>query len=429
MAREANRLMAVQVASLLKRGTVGRHPDGNRLYLVVTGAGRGWWMLRYMAATLSKAGKPMSREMGLGPADPEGVNGYTLAEARDRADDARKLLRDGTDPIAHRDEVAAAKRKAKEAARLFKDVAEAFIASKEAGWQNEKHAGQWRATLATYVYPSLGDMQVAAIAMEDVKGVLTPIWTAKPETASRVRGRIEAILDYAEAHNWRQGPNPARWKGNLAFAFPPKSKVAKVEHHAALPWAQMGAFLTILRQQSGTAARALEFLILTAARTGEVIGARWSEIDLAGAVWTVPAARMKADKEHRVPLSAHALAVLAPFAKVRDADEDGFVFPGQFAGKPLSNMSMLKVLERMKRADLTVHGFRSTFRDWAGDATAHPREVIEHALAHLLKDKAEAAYARGDLFRKRVALMKDWGEFCDKPPASVTPLRPAAGIA
>lgn len=313
MAREGNRLMAVQVASLLKKGTVGRHPDGNRLYLVVTGKGRGWWMLRYMAATLSKAGKPMSREMGLGPADPEGVDGYTLAEARDRADDARRLLRDGIDPLAHRDEAAAAKRKAKEAARLFKDVAEAFIAAREAGWQNEKHAAQWRMTLATYAYPTLGDMQVAAIAMEDVKGVLTPIWTTKSETASRVRGRIEAVLDFAEAHNWRQGPNPARWKGNLAHVLAKKSKVAKVEHHAALPWAQVGAFLTALRQQSGTAARALEFLILTAARTGEVIGARWSEIDMAGGVWTIPASRMKADKEHRIPLSAQALAVLTPF--------------------------------------------------------------------------------------------------------------------
>ncbi|MBW6397613.1 tyrosine-type recombinase/integrase [Roseomonas sp. HJA6] len=430
MSRLGDKLVATQVASLLKKGQVGRHPDGNRLYLVVTGKGRGWWMLRYMAATLSRNGKPLSREMGLGRADPEGVDGYTLAEARDRANDARKLLRGGVDPLAHRDEIATAKRKAKEAARLFKDVAEAFIAGKEAGWQNEKHAAQWRTTLATYVYPTLGDMQVAAIAMEDVKGVLTPIWTTKPETASRVRGRIEAVLDYAEAHNWRQGPNPARWKGNLAFALAPKSKVAKVEHHAALPWSELAGFMATLRQQAGTAARALEFLILTAARTGEVIGARWSEIDMAGAVWTVPADRMKAGKEHRIPLSPQALAVLAPFAKARtEAEEDGFVFPGQFAGKPLSNMSMLKVLERMKRADLTVHGFRSSFRDWGGEATAHPREVIEHALAHQLKDKAEAAYQRGDLFRKRAALMKDWADFCDKAPATVTPLRPDAATA
>jgi integrase len=427
MARRAgNRLMATQVKALLDKGQVGRHPDGNRLYLVVTGKGRGWWMLRYMAATLSKAGKPLSREMGLGPADPNSVDGYTLAEARERADEARRLLRDGIDPLTHRKAEEAAQKRAAEIRRTFREAAEACIAAKAPEWGNEKHAAQWRATLTTYAYPKLGDTAVSAIAMEDVKGVLEPIWTKKAETATRVRGRIEAVLDYATVHGWREGPNPARWKGNLALALARKSKVAKVEHHAALPWKDVAAFLAALRAQQGTAALALAFTILTATRTGEVLGARWSEIDLAERVWTIPAGRMKAGKEHRVPLSTAAVEILHGQAAVRpEGDEDGCVFPGQLAEKPLSNMAMLKVLERMKRADLTVHGFRSTFRDWAGEATHHPREVIEHALAHRLKDKAEAAYQRGDLFEKRRVLMADWAAFLEKKPASVTQLRAA----
>ena len=428
--RVGNRLMATQVKALLDKGQVGRHPDGNRLYLVVTGKGRGWWMLRYQAATLSKAGKPLSREMGLGPADPNSVDGYTLAEARERADQARRLLRDGIDPLAHRKAEEAVRKRAAETRRTFREAAEACIAAKAPEWGNEKHAAQWRATLTTYAYPKLGDMAVSAIAMEDVKGVLEPIWTKKPETATRVRGRVEAVLDYATVHGWREGPNPARWKGNLALALARKSRVAKVEHHAALPWKDVAAFLAALRGQQGTAAVALAFTILTATRTGEVLGARWSEIDLAERVWTIPAGRMKAGKEHRVPLSTAAVEILRGQAAARpEGEEGGFVFPGQLAEKPLSNMAMLKVLERMKRADLTVHGFRSTFRDWAGEATHHPREVIEHALAHLLKDKAEAAYQRGDLFQKRAALMQDWTDFCAKQPGTVTELRPAAASA
>lgn len=292
MARAANRLMATEVKALLDKGQVGRHPDGNRLYLVVTGKGRGWWMLRYMAETLSKAGKPLSREMGLGAADPKGVDGYTLADARERADAARRLLRDGVDPLSHRKAEDAARKRAAEVLRTFRQAAEAFIAAKTPEWRNEKHAAQWTATLTTYAFPKLGDLEVPAIAMEQVKDVLAPIWTKKPETASRVRGRIEAVLDYATVHGWREGPNPARWKGNLELALARKSKVAKVEHHAALDWREVAAFLAALRGQTGTAARALEFTILTATRTGEVIGARWSEIDLSGCVWTIPAGRM-----------------------------------------------------------------------------------------------------------------------------------------
>ncbi|WP_198374047.1 tyrosine-type recombinase/integrase [Neoroseomonas rubea] len=439
MARTGDRLTATRVKSLLDKGQVGRHPDGNRLYLVVTGKGRGWWMLRYMAETLSKAGKPLSREMGLGAADPDGVDGFTLAEARDRADQARRLLRDGIDPLAHRKAEETARKRATEARRTFREAAEAFILSKSPEWANEKHAAQWRATLTTYAYPRLGDLAVAEIAMEHVKAALDPIWTAKAETATRVRGRVEAVLDYATAHGWREGPNPARWKGNLALVLPKKSKVAGVEHHPALPWKEAGAFLAALSAQHGTAAQALAFTILTAARTGETIGAKWSEIDLAERVWTIPARRMKAGKEHRVPLSSSAVAILEQMAKQRaEGDGDGYVFPGQMMGKPLSNMAMLKLLERMKRPgtprpwtdaageEITVHGFRSTFRDWAGETTHHPREVIEHAMAHLLKNKAEAAYSRGDLFQKRVALMQDWADFCAKAPATVTPMRRAA---
>jgi integrase len=308
-------------------------------------------------------------------------------------------------------------------------VAELYIAAHERGWRNPTHRAQWRATLNAYVHPTIGDLAVASIATDDVLRVLQPIWQAKPETASRVRGRIEAVLDYAAARGWRQGENPARWRGHLANLLPARAKVARVVHHAALPWQEIGAFMARLRQHRATAARALEFTVLTAARTGEVIGARWPEVGMDAAVWTVPAERMKGHRAHRVPLSAAALAVLRHMLPLRPAEGDGFVFPGLRPGKPLSNMAMLKLLERMGHGDLTVHGFRSAFRDWCEEATHTPQAVAEAALAHAVADKVEAAYRRGDLFAKRAALMEEWAAFCAKAPGAVVALRGRADVA
>ena len=293
------------------------------------------------------------------------------------------------------------------------------------GWRNAKHRAQWESTLDTYVHPVFGDRPIATVDVGDVMHVLEPIWREKPETAARVRGRMEAILDYAAARDWRTGENPARWKGHLANLLPARARVARVEHHAALPWAEVGAFMARLAEQGGTAALALRFTVLTAARTGEVTGATWGEVDLDGKVWTVPGARMKAGREHRVPLSPAALDVLRAVCPPGDPAPGAFVFPGGVRDKGLSNMAMAAVLRRMRRADLTVHGFRSTFRDWCAEQTAHPREVAEAALAHTLRDKVEAAYRRGDLFERRAALMAEWAAFLARPaqPAAVVAMR------
>ena len=296
----------------------------------------------------------------------------------------------------------------------FQQCAEGYITAHRAGWRNGKHRDQWSNTLATYVNPVFGSLPVQNIDTALVMKAIEPIWSEKPETASRVRGRIEAILDWATARGFRVGENPARWRGHLDKLLPKKTKVRRVEHHAALPFAEMGTFLAELRKQSGVGARALEFAILTAARTGEAIGARWEELDLTERTWTIPAERMKAEKEHRVPLSDAAHPILEELAKVR---HDDFVFPGDRADRPLSNMAMTMTLRRMGRGDLTVHGFRSSFRDWAAERTGFPAEVAEMALAHTVADKVEAAYRRGDLFQKRRQLMEAWARFCTTAPA------------
>lgn len=374
MARKLEMLEAVKVAKI---ATPGLYADGGGLYLQVTENGLKTWIYRFML-------NGRRRDMGLGRA---GNRDVTLAQARDKAAEARRLIKGGVDPI----EAAKAERAAHQAeaakAKTFKECAEAYITAHAAGWRNAKHADQWRNTLKTYVYPSLGPLPVGAVNTGAVLGVLEPIWATKTETASRVRGRVEMILDWATTRGYREGENPARWKGHLENLLPKKSKVRKVRHHAALPYDDMGTFMAALREHEGTSARALEFAILTAARTGEVIGARWDEIDLAKRIWTVPAHRMKAGKEHRVPLSDAALAVLEAMKKVPD---EVYVFPGAKPRRPISNMAFLMLLRRMKRPDLTGHGFRSTFRDWA-------------------------AYRRGDLFEKRVRLMQDWAEFCSRP--------------
>jgi integrase len=327
-------------------------------------------------------------------------------------------------------EAAAAKAAAQSAAAraiTFRAVARFYLDAHEAGWRNGKHRQQWQNTLDTYAMPHMGDLPVADVGTAHVLAALEPLWTRKPETASRVRGRIEAVLDYARTREWRNGENPARWRGHLDNLLPKRSRVAAVEHHAALPWRETGAFMAALAKQPGVAALALRFTILTAARTGEVIGTRWGEIDLQGELWTVPGDRMKGGREHRVPLSEIALEVLREVAPLRQSDDD-FVFPGMRKGHPLSNMAMAVLLRRMKRDDLTVHGFRSTFRDWVAEATGYQREVAEAALAHALADRTEAAYQRGDLFTKRRRLMDDWASFCANPSVptgEVVPMRRA----
>ncbi len=409
MPRRSNAL----TAAVVKNAKPGRYGDGNGLYLFVRSPAAKFWMFRY-----TMPGARM-REMGLGRAGA-GSADVTLAEAREKAAALFKLVQSGTDPLAQRDiDSAAAKAAAQDAvvrAVTFRTVAQRYVAAHEASWRNSKHRQQWTNTLETYAYPFMGDLSVGDVSTPHVLAALEPIWTTKPETAGRVRGRIEAVLDYAKTVDLRQGENPARWKGHLALTLPARGKVAPVEHHAALPWAVIGAFLTDLRGQAGIAARALEYAVLTAARTGEVLGARWVEIDLTARLWTVPASRMKAGREHRVPLSEPVLAVLRAMAKLRTTDSsDALVFPGGRAGKPLSIMAMTMVLRRMKRGEVTVHGFRSSFRDWAAEATDHQSEVAEAALAHTLGDKVEAAYRRGDLFEKRRRLMDDWAKFCAQP--------------
>ena len=347
--------------------------------------------------------------MGLGP-----VHTIGLAEARARALDCRRLLLDGIDPIDSRNAERAAERVARADELTFQHCAEKYIEAHRAGWKNAKHADQWSNTLATYAYPVFDALPISAIDTTLVMKVLEPIWTTKTETASRIRGRIESVLDWAAVRGYHFGENPARLKGHLDALLPKRSRVQKVKHHPALPHGDLAAFMQKLRAEDGTAARALEFLILTATRTNEVIGATWQEFDLDERVWTIPAERMKMGKEHRIPLAARAIVLMKSQQEVRRGD---YVFPGARDNKPLSNMAMLQLLERMNRDDITVHGFRSTFRDWAGETTHYPREVCEAALAHGIKDKAEAAYARGDLFAKRAALMQDWADFVIAEPS------------
>ncbi|HXQ51577.1 MAG TPA: integrase arm-type DNA-binding domain-containing protein [Stellaceae bacterium] len=397
----------------------GMYCDGGGLWLRVQSPTARSWVFRYMQDR-----KP--HEMGLGKY-PE----ISLQRAREKAAEARRQKAEGHDPLAARASARASLRAEAAKSVTFKDAAERYIAAHRAGWRNVKHAGQWEATLATYAEPVIGALAVQDVDTGLVLKVLEPIWTRKPETASRLRGRVEAVLDWARVRGYRDGENPARWRGHLDKLLPARSKVQRVEHHAALPYDDLPGFMATLRAENGTAARALEFAILTAARTGEVIGARWREFDLEEKVWTVPGERMKAGREHRVPLSARAVEILEGL-KPDDRDGetgDAFVFTGIGMTKPLSNMAMLMLLRRMKRDDLTAHGFRSTFRDWCAERTNFPSEVAEMALAHAVGDKVEAAYRRGDLFEKRRALADQWATFCAMPAtgAKVVAMQRAVG--
>ncbi len=394
MGRKASELNALAVSRLSK---VGMNFVGGvaGLALLISDTGTKSWVLR-----TSVAGK--RRHMGLG-----GYPDVTMADARRKARELRELVDKGTDPIEERRAARAALAATRAKAMTFAACVDAYLAAHGDGWKNPKHRAQWHSTLDTYAGPVLGVLDVATVDTGLVLKVLEPIWKTKNETASRLRGRIESVLGWATTRGYRSGENPARWKGHLDTLLVAPSKVHKVEHHAALPFREIGAFMADLARMEGNGARALEFAILTATRSGEVRGATWAEIDMESHAWTIPAERMKMEKEHRVALSDAALALLRAMPQVGE-----FVFPGARNGRPLSDMSLTAVLRRMERGDLTAHGFRSTFRDWAGEVSNHPREVIEHALAHQLKDKAEAAYARGTLFDKRARLMADWARYC-----------------
>jgi integrase len=400
MARKIGRLTGLAVTRATKPGF---YADGGGLYLRVGPTGAKSWVFRFRVD-----GK--RRDMGLGP-----LHAVTLAAAREKATACRTERTDGRDPLEVRRATKLADKLTASKAVSFRQCASAYIEAHRLGWKNEKHAAQWGSTLEAYAYPVFGDLPVQAIDTALVMKTLEPIWRTKTETASRLRGRIEAVLDWATAREFRQGDNPARWRGHLDHLLPQRTKVQKVQHHPALPYVEIGAFMGEVRSQEGHAARALEFLILTAGRTGEVIGARCDEIDMVEKTWTVPSNRMKTGKEHRVPLSPAASGLIEAQRTIAPGE---FVFPGGRPGKSLSNMAILKLLERMKRDDLTAHGFRSTFRDWAAEQTNFPREVAEMALAHTIGDKVEAAYRRGDLFEKRRKLMEAWATYCESQPTN-----------
>ena len=396
---ETDLLSAAKIKALKAPGD---YLDGRGLYLQVRNETSKSWLLKYSIDN-------RAREMGLGSAFD-----FTLAEARDMRDQFRKLAKQGIDPIDHRRAQKAEKALDRARALTFKEACARYIAANRSGWKNIKHASQWEATLKTYAYPAIGALPMQAIDTALVMKVLDPIWSTKPETASRVRGRIESVIAAAKARGEFKGENPATWKGHLDKLLPKTSKVRKVENHAALPYADLPAFIMDLRQREGIAAAAMEFLILTAARTGEVLGATWDELDLRKSVWTIPGPRMKSGRDHQVPLSAPALAVLERMSKI--ANGGNSVFFGQSSGRSLSNMALLVLLRRMKRTDITSHGFRSTFRDWAAER-GYQEAVAEAALAHTVPDAVVAAYRRTTFFELRKKMMDDWAAFATGTPA------------
>lgn len=383
-----NKLTLTRIKSAPSPSKLG---DGDGLWLYTSTKGAQSWVFIYI-----RNGR--RREMGLGPFG-RGTGSVPLPIAREKADEIRNQLGRGVDPFAERQT-----RKNAAERVTFGQVADALLESMESGWRNEKHRAQWRSTLGDSYCGGLRKLPVADVDTDAVLAVLKPIWTTKAETASRIRGRIERVLDRAKAKGHRSGENPARWKGHLDNLLPARQKLQR-GHHAAMPYRDVPAFMGRLAQSDGIGARALEFTILTAARSGEAIGARWDEIDFPTAVWTVPAERMKAGREHRVPLSDAALGVLRRMKKASVGDH---VFPGQSGRKPVSNMTMTKVMKLLKADAYTVHGFRSAFRDWAAEETTHPREVAEAALAHVVGDTTERAYRRGDALAKRRKLMDEW---------------------
>lgn len=414
-----NKLSDTKIASALKtarKAIADGEPksillgDGGGLTLQISKTGAASWLHRYM-----RVGKPVG--LGLG-----GYPEVSLKRARAKAEECRRLLAEGRDPLGEKRAAEAAAKVQKAKDKTFDACAAEYIADHEAEWKNPKHIQQWKNTLATYASPVIGSRPIGQITTTDLKSILNPIWTKKHETATRLRGRIESVIDWATAHEMRVGDNPARWKGHLEHLLAKTTPDQRAEkHHAALPHAQISAFVQSLICQEGMSRWSLEFLILTACRTSEVTGARWEEIDEATKLWTIPKERMKAGREHRVPLVDRALEILKavkPFARGK------FVFPGGTSDKPLSNMAMNMLLRRMEITGCTVHGFRSTFRDWVGEKTNHDFRTAEAALAHGLPNKVAAAYARSDLFEKRFSMMRDWANHCagreisNSPPAT-----------
>jgi integrase len=396
VARTLNRLSNFRVERAKRPGM---YADGGGLYLRVAEGGSKQWIFRYVI-------NGRLRDMGIGP-----EHTLTLAEARERATAARKLRLDGIDPIEHKRAQRAAQQAADAKAMTFKQCAEGYIRDNEAEWTNPKHRYEWSSTLSRYVYPVLGNLPVATIDTPLVLRVVKPLWERAPETASRVRGRIENVLGWATVHHYRTGDNPARWRGLLEHALPARNKVAKVKHLAALPYAQAALFMAKVRQDTRVSARCLEFIALTAARVGEAVTATWNEINFADRVWTVPAERMKADKEHRIPLPDAALAVLKAMQTIRQSD---YVFPGQRNAHAVGANSVLRVAKEASGLDITTHGLRSTFRDWAAECTSFDNNAVEMALAHTIPSAVEKAYRRGDLFDKRRKLMDAWAAYCAK---------------
>ncbi len=386
MAKLVNKLSARKVATLTKPG---RHSDGGGLYLSISPSGAASWVFMWKTAG-------RRREMGLGP-----LRDVPLLKAREKAANARQLVLEGRDPLTARE--------AQQSQATFGEAADALIESMSPSWRNEKHRAQWTMTLTSYCQ-QIRSKPVAEITTDDVLAVLEPLWRSKPETASRLRGRIERVLSFAKARGMRSGENPAQWRGHLDAILPRRPMLTR-GHHKALPFREVPAFMQRLREMEGVAPRALEFAILTAARSGEVFGLVWSELSLDERLWVVPGPRMKGGREHRVPLTGRTVKILQQLKRLR-AEESQLVFPGGKRGRPLSETSLEAVVKRME-VDATPHGFRSSFRDWAGDATAFPREVAEAALAHIVGDKAERAYRRGDALEKRRKLMEEWQKFCE----------------
>lgn len=396
-------IFKLSAGGVVKKKKPGHYGDGGGLWLQVAGGGSKSWVFRF-----TMHGK--AREMGLGP-----LHTVTLAEAREKARACRASVLEGVDPIEGRNAHNLSAQAAAARALTFDQCAEQYIETHRAAWRNAKHQAQWAATLATYASPVFGKLPVSAVDTALVLKVLSPIWTAKTETAKRVRGRIESVLSWATVQKLRTGDNPARWKDHLSELLAAPERVATVAHHAALHYTKIGAFMQQLRAEQGTSARAVEFVVLTAARTSEAFNATRDEFDLDAGVWTIPAARMKAGRPHRVPLSKAALSLV----KSSMSDQgSNYVFQGAKEGKPLSNMAGLMLLKRMGHGAITVHGFRSSFRDWAAELTNFPREVAEAALAHVLKDKTEAAYQRADLLERRSKMMQAWADYCARPAAS-----------
>jgi integrase len=412
--RTGNKWLTAATVKNEKR--LGLHADGANLYLQVgkaesaAGSINKSWIFRFRSPETGK-----SRDMGLGA-----VVDISLAKARELASAARLQLIEDIDPLEWKKAERARKKIEGAKAITFQEAATKYIQAHRAGWRSAVHAAQWEQSLCDYAFPIIGDLPVSAIDTALVMRVLEAIWTEKTETASRVRGRIELVLDWARVHGYRTGENPARWRGHLDHLLPARVKVSKVAHHPAMPYVELPAFLVDLRKRPGIGACALEFAILTAARSGEVLGARWDEIDLDAATWTIPGTRMKAGNEHRVPLAQRALDILQEMKRLNG----NFIFPGRDR-RALSNGAIPEVLLRMKKGNVTPHGFRSSFRDWAAEQTSFPSEVVEMALAHAVGSRVENAYRRTDLFDRRRRLMDAWADYCSKPATggAVIPIR------